>query len=86
MDGKEDLTRPIFVERARGREGFQRAIRTIGWKYVFCSSGESQLYNLEKDPGETRNLISDAASAAIRKKLHADLAGWMRQTADGHSI
>ncbi len=86
VDGKEDLTRPVFVERARGRDGFQRAIRTIGWKYVYSSSGESQLYNLEKDPGETRNLISDADSASIRKKLHADLAGWMKQTGDSHSI
>ena len=86
MNGKEDLARPIFVERTRGRDGFQRAIRTLGWTYVYSSSGESQLYNLEKDPGETKNLISDAASAAIRKKLHGDLARWMKETGDRHSI
>jgi arylsulfatase A-like enzyme len=86
MDGKEDLARPVFVERARGRDGFQRAIRAIGWKYVYSSSGESQLYNLEKDPGETKNLVSDATSAAVRKKLHADLARWMKETGDSRSI
>jgi arylsulfatase A-like enzyme len=85
VDGKEDLARPVFVERTGGRN-FQRAIRTLGWKYVYASGGESQLYNLEKDPSETKNLISDAASAAVRKKLHADLARWMKETGDRHTI
>jgi len=82
IEGREDLERPIFNERERGRDNFQRTIRTIPWKYVYCSSGESQLYHLEKDPGETKNLIADAGSAATRKKLHADLVRWMRETGD----
>ena len=70
LHGRQGRPRPprLRPNATRGRDDFQRAIRTIGWKYVFCSSGESQLYNLEKDPGETRNLIADAASAAIHKQ------------------
>jgi arylsulfatase A-like enzyme len=82
IEGREDLTRPVFIERERGPRNFQRTIRTIEWKYVYCSSGESQLYNLGKDPGETRNLLADSTAAPVRKKLHADLACWMRDTAD----
>src|SRR5581483_1729337 len=39
MDGREDEGRPIFCERERGRDGFQRLIRTLEWKYVYASNG-----------------------------------------------
>lgn len=82
LDGKEELDRPIFCERERGMQHFQRTIRTLTWKYCYSSSGASQLHNLEKDPGETRNLIADASGAGIRQELHAKLARWMGETED----
>jgi len=82
IEGKEDEARPIFCERERGTEGFQRLIRTPEWKYVYSSSGASQLYHLSKDPGETRNLVKEASARPAREKLHAQLDTWMRQTGD----
>ncbi len=70
----------MFCERERGPKNFQRVLRTLEWKYCYSSSGDSQLYNLAKDPGETRNLIEQAG--AVRKKLHADLMAWMKETGD----
>jgi arylsulfatase A-like enzyme len=82
IDGAEDLERPIFSERERGKQHFQRLIRTLEWKYCFSSTGASQLYNLKRDPGETKNLIADSSSKAIKQKLHQRLARWMKETAD----
>jgi arylsulfatase A-like enzyme len=83
IEGREDLDRPIFNERGRGRENIQRTIRTLEWKYAYSSGGGSQLYNLRKDPGETRNLLDDPASVAVKRKLHGDLRRWMKDTEDG---
>src|SRR5262249_8942015 len=82
IEGREDESRPIFCERDRGQAIFQRLIRTNEWKYVYASNGASQLYNLAKDPGETRNLLNDAAAKPAREKLHKQLDEWMRQTGD----
>ena len=82
IQGKADSDRPIFCERERGEKNFQRMIRTLEWKYVYNSSGESQLYNLMRDPGETKNLIADASARPARDKLHRQLGAWMRDTGD----
>ena len=88
IDGKEDLDRPMFAERDRSnwdeqnRANFQRLIRTHEWKYSYHSRGDSQLYDLANDPGETRNLIDDRAAHSARTKLHNDLVQWMKETND----
>lgn len=88
IDGSEDMDRPMFAERDRsawgsdGPANFQRLIRTHEWKYSYHSRDESQLYDLANDPGETRNLINEPAARSARLKLHADLAGWMKETGD----
>ena len=41
-----------------------------------------ELYDLEADPWEQKNLEDDPACAAIRKELHAKLVGWMREAGD----
>ncbi len=88
IDDSEDMDRPMFAERDRsawGSEGpphFQRLIRTQEWKYVYHSRGDSQLYDLAKDAGETRNLIDDRAARSARRKLHGDLVRWMGDTND----
>ena len=84
VEGAEDLERPAFCERERGARHFQRMIRTHEWKYVYASDGASQLYDLEKDPGETRNLIKETGTP--RAELHGRLARWMRETGDIHRL
>ncbi len=47
-----------------------RAIRTEKWKYVTRHEGPEELYNLEADPGETRNLAGSAPEqTALAKQL-----------------
>ncbi len=41
-----------------------------------------ELYDLKKDPGETRNLASDPAYAAVKTRLRNDLLQWMQETKD----
>ena len=88
IEGGEDLGRPAFAERDRSnwdvqdRSNFQRMIRTREWKYSFHSRGDSQLYNLAKDPGEERDLIEERSSRSAREHLHSLLARWMKDTND----
>ena len=41
-----------------------------------------ELYNLETDPFETRNLAADPKLAAIKAKLGRELDAWMTQQGD----
>lgn len=88
IEGREDLERPVFAERDRSHwdsqvpPNFQRAVRSQGWKYAYHSRGDPQLFDLGKDPGETRNLIHEAAARGAKLRLHAILAQWMKQTND----
>ena len=55
-----------------------KAIRTDRYKLIHWVNrgrdGElDELYDLEKDPFELKNLIRSKAHAAIREKLHRDL-------------
>ena len=55
-----------------------------GWKYCRYSSGEraEQLFDLNTDPGETRNLAANPEAARQRDRLRAQLCAWCRTTAD----
>jgi len=61
-----------------------RMIRTPEWKLVLDlkNPGKDELYNLAKDPGETRNLIDVPESAAMRDSLREKIAGQMRAIKD----
>jgi uncharacterized sulfatase len=41
-----------------------------------------ELYDLEEDPQEMKNLIGSATHAAIRNALHDRLLDWMNRTRD----
>ena len=47
----------------------ERMIRTGRWKYVHSEGDRHQLYDLEKDPAENRNLIDDPQ--------HRETAAWL---------
>ena len=85
IEGKEDLDRPIFAERDRGGSGggqFQRLIRTHEWKYSYHSRGDSQLFHLAADPGETENVIREPSAREAKQRMHSALVRWMQETND----
>lgn len=51
-------------------------IRTDGWKLVVRREGPTELYHLQDDPGEERDLSHDAAHAGRRRALADDLTSW----------
>ena len=56
--------------------GAHRMIRTDGWKLVLRREGPTELYHLDDDPGEERDLSRDPAHAARRRALEGELTSW----------
>lgn len=55
----------------------ERMIRTHDWKYVWTEGDNAQLYDLNADPNETKNLALDPAHASRRDELDQRLkADW----------
>jgi N-acetylglucosamine-6-sulfatase len=54
--------------------GYQ-AVRTTRWKYIHYREleGADELYDLQSDPYEMKNLINDAGSGGALNSLRADL-------------
>jgi arylsulfatase A-like enzyme len=60
----------------------QRMIRTDRWKLIeYPLVGQTQLFDLQRDPHELNNLATDSASAEIRRKLTRDLEQWLNDHA-----
>jgi iduronate 2-sulfatase len=60
------------------RNGY--SVRTARWRYIEWDGGDqgAQLYDMDKDPGETTNLANDARHAATVNDLRARLAAYRR--------
>lgn len=56
--------------------GAARMIRTADWKLVVRRHGPTELYHLETDPHEQRNLADERGQAARRRDLEAALTAW----------
>lgn len=52
------------------------------YKYVSRTLGPDELYDLEEDPGETRNRIDDPALADVVTRMRFDMLKWLEATAD----
>ncbi|MGI8783769.1 MAG: sulfatase family protein [Acidobacteriota bacterium] len=63
---------------------YMRMVRTSEWKLVrhHFANLMDELYNLENDPGETRNLYNSAEARAIRDQLQLRLTEWQRSIDD----
>jgi N-acetylglucosamine-6-sulfatase len=64
-----------------------RAVRTERWKYIRYPHGDgksdrhmSELYDMENDPGETRNLIALPEHAETVKELQKELSRLLAET------
>jgi arylsulfatase A-like enzyme len=64
-----------------------RAIATPDlWKFTWSSVGEHELYDLNTDPGELRNLARKPEHAARVRELTNRIRGWQQRTGDKLSI
>lgn len=64
---------------------FQRGVRTDRWKLVLYNVGgkqTTQLFDIQNDPWELKNLADDRAQAARIRELRTLLKDWMKQTDD----
>jgi len=57
-------------------------IRSQRWKYVRRLYDTDELYDLDHDPEEVRNLVDDASLRAVRDQLVAEMATWLIETGD----
>lgn len=73
LEGKK----PAWRNRLYFEYCFVRAIRTETMKYIErTKEWPSELYDLERDPGETENRLEDPAYRRQREALQRDLAQW----------
>lgn len=59
-----------------------RMVRTEKYKYNFHSCAEDELYDLENDPYETKNLTGCPGFEKITGEMRLRLVEWMAQTGD----
>lgn len=81
--------RYIFAETefAQGTESFGskgRAVRNQQYKYVVYNKGENrdQLFDLNNDPGEMKDLSENKEYAKVKEELKKQLVNWQKKTGD----
>ncbi len=60
----------------------QRMVRTRSWKYVYNPGAEDELYDMESDPGELRNLAADLGYRHVLRRMKERLVVWLHRTRD----
>jgi choline-sulfatase len=79
----DDPARVVFSEyHAVGATAGMYMVRDGRWKYVFYVGHRPQLFDLENDPHEARDLGQSAEHAAVRARLDAAL----RQIVDPDAV
>lgn len=83
LEGTNEDVGAVFGERGEpDKPGAARMIRTRQWKLCLQPRGRKELYDLEHDPSETRNLADDPAMAPGIAKLSSQLFEHMRAIGD----
>jgi arylsulfatase A-like enzyme len=67
--------RQVLGRSAQDCRGYM--VRTRRWKYVEWPGFAPQLFDLDDDPGEYRDLGSDLGRAAIRREMKDRLTAWL---------
>lgn len=89
LDGSS--LRPVWEAKAAGARDsvflafmqHQRAVRDDRWKLIaYPALGHLQLFDLQIDPFETRNLIEHPAHAGEVRRLHALMRTWQQRVGD----
>ncbi|HKI55781.1 MAG TPA: sulfatase [Trueperaceae bacterium] len=66
--------------------GGWRALRGRRYKYALIQDADGVrpwfLFDLQEDPGETRNLLNDPAHSATCRAMHETLVRWLEETDD----
>ena len=80
----------VYCEAARDvnftTNDFQTMVRTRRWKLVhFLDAPDGQLFNLEEDPDEVRNLWGDPASQDTKRELLNALLTWRIRSQVDHA-
>ncbi len=71
---------PEWRDRLYFEYAYVRGLRTRTLKYIErTEEWPSELYDIEADPGETRNVIADPAYARVLQDLRTDLARFFRE-------
>jgi arylsulfatase A-like enzyme len=60
----------------------ERMVRDRRWKYVYNPVSFDELYDLDHDPGELRNLVDDPACAGELRRLRERCGAWMKDVND----
>ncbi len=69
----------VYSEQAKpAADEASRMVRQGPWKYIHYTGNEAELYHLDDDPNECRNLAEDPQHADTRRRLHERLFadGW----------
>jgi arylsulfatase A-like enzyme len=86
LDGKtNDIGRDVFMEWNSPRdddEQIRAVVTPDGWKLNWSSIGDHELYDLNADPQEMKNLVHDGAQAARIRDLQARITAWQDATTD----
>lgn len=80
-----DTAEPVRPFLHYAYRGLQRAVKDRRWKlieYVVEGARTTQLFDLQSDPWETRNLAGDAALAPEIERLRRELARWRDEMGD----
>jgi arylsulfatase A-like enzyme len=76
---------PGITKEERERVAYA-SMRTVitpdGWKLNLCDHDKSQLFNLQKDPGEKSNLFYSGSHRSIIQTLTGKVHRWQAATAD----
>jgi arylsulfatase A-like enzyme len=83
VEGKDPPWREFVVtENISGVDS--RMLRTARYKYILFATGENreQFFDLERDPGELKNLIADSSLAGEVARHRSLLQEWMQATQD----
>ena len=88
ITGWERLPEPLgeIASREEAVGSITDPVRTIvaadGWKLNCSPLGEHELYCLEEDRGETRNLIREPGLRGRVRELHERILAWQDQVED----
>ena len=83
LEGSGDKSGLVFGESGDlEKPGVSRMIRTPEWKLSLGLRGPQSLYDLSRDPGETRNLVADPSAAPALQQLSKQLLEHMKQVGD----